>query len=86
MNRTETQNFFAKNLSVNLSFARIRANDLSVIKYYFKVDAEGPLVRLKNLLFNQKTLLTIAEWVTVRKKRHSSIITVTFSLIRNIGL
>jgi len=29
-----------------------------------KVDAEGPLVRLKNLLFNQKTLLTIAEWVT----------------------
>jgi len=29
-----------------------------------QVDAEGPLVRLKNLLFNQKTLLTIAEWVT----------------------
>ena len=29
-----------------------------------KVDAEGPLVRLKNLLLNQKTLLTIAQWVT----------------------
>jgi len=29
-----------------------------------QVDAEGPLARLKNLLFNQKTLLTIAEWVT----------------------
>lgn len=31
-----------------------------------KVDAEGPLVRLKNLLLNQDTLLTIAQWVTVR--------------------
>ena len=30
-----------------------------------QVDAEGPLVRLKNLLLNQKTLLTIAQWVTV---------------------
>ena len=29
-----------------------------------KVDAEGPLVRLKNLLFNEETLLTIAQWVT----------------------
>jgi len=29
-----------------------------------QVDAEGPLVRLKNLLLNQKTLLTIAQWVT----------------------
>ena len=29
------------------------------------MDAEGPLVRLKNLLFNQRTLLTIAQWVTV---------------------
>jgi len=29
-----------------------------------QVDAEGPLVRLKNLLFNQRTLLTIAQWVT----------------------
>ena len=29
-----------------------------------KVDAEGPLARLKNLLFNQETLLTIAQWVT----------------------
>ncbi|KAG1654923.1 Disintegrin and metalloproteinase domain-containing protein 10 [Nymphon striatum] len=28
------------------------------------VDAEGPLARLKNLLFNRKTLMTIAEWVT----------------------
>ena len=24
----------------------------------------GPLVRLKNLLFNQETLLTIVQWVT----------------------
>ena len=29
------------------------------------MDAEGPLVRLKNLLLNQDTLLTIAQWVTV---------------------
>merc|ERR1719471_2694099 len=29
-----------------------------------QVDAEGPLVRLKNLLLNQKTLLGIAQWVT----------------------
>lgn len=29
-----------------------------------KVDAEGPLVKLKNFLFNQETLLTIAQWVT----------------------
>ena len=29
-----------------------------------KVDAEGPLVRLKNLLFNQETFLTIVQWVT----------------------
>lgn len=28
------------------------------------VDAEGPLVRLKNLLFNKHTLNTVAEWVT----------------------
>ncbi|KAG8191817.1 hypothetical protein JTE90_022809 [Oedothorax gibbosus] len=28
------------------------------------VDAEGPLARLKNLLFNQKTLMTIKQWVT----------------------
>ena len=33
--------------------------------FFFQVDAEGPLVRLKNLLFNQETLLTIAQWVTV---------------------
>ena len=30
-----------------------------------QVDAEGPLVRLKNLLLDQDTLLTIAQWVTV---------------------
>ncbi|XP_030377624.1 disintegrin and metalloproteinase domain-containing protein 10 [Scaptodrosophila lebanonensis] len=29
------------------------------------VDADGPLVRLKNLLLNRETLLTVAEWVTV---------------------
>jgi len=29
------------------------------------VDAEGPLARLKNLLFNRETLLTIAQWITV---------------------
>lgn len=28
------------------------------------VDAEGPLVRLKNLLFNKHTLNTVAQWVT----------------------
>ncbi|XP_033215236.1 disintegrin and metalloproteinase domain-containing protein 10 isoform X2 [Belonocnema kinseyi] len=28
------------------------------------VDAEGPLARLKNLLFNKETLLTVAQWVT----------------------
>ncbi|XP_015785243.1 disintegrin and metalloproteinase domain-containing protein 10 [Tetranychus urticae] len=28
------------------------------------VDAEGPLVRLKNLLWNHKTLLTIKQWAT----------------------
>lgn len=28
------------------------------------VDAEGPLVRLKNLLFNKKTLNTLAQWAT----------------------
>ncbi|CAL8109487.1 unnamed protein product [Orchesella dallaii] len=28
------------------------------------VDAEGPLARLKNLLFNRQTLLNIAQWVT----------------------
>lgn len=28
------------------------------------VDAEGPLVRLKNLLFNKETLFTIANWIT----------------------
>ncbi|XP_065079514.1 disintegrin and metalloproteinase domain-containing protein 10 isoform X2 [Ochlerotatus camptorhynchus] len=28
------------------------------------VDAEGPLVKLKNLLFNRQTLQTVAQWVT----------------------
>ncbi|XP_055635491.1 disintegrin and metalloproteinase domain-containing protein 10 isoform X2 [Toxorhynchites rutilus septentrionalis] len=28
------------------------------------VDAEGPLVRLKNMLFNKQTLQTVAQWVT----------------------
>ena len=36
-----------------------------VALFSMQVDAEGPLVRLKNLLFNQRTLLTIAQWVTV---------------------
>ncbi len=30
------------------------------------VDAEGPLVRLKNLILNPKLILTIREWITVR--------------------
>jgi len=34
------------------------------------VDAEGPLARLKNLLFNKETLLNIAQWVTVRNTQH----------------
>lgn len=32
------------------------------------VDAEGPLARLKNLLFNKKTLMSIKQWVTVSFK------------------
>ncbi|XP_043272296.1 disintegrin and metalloproteinase domain-containing protein 10 isoform X2 [Venturia canescens] len=28
------------------------------------VDAEGPLARLKNMLFNKETLLTVAQWMT----------------------
>ncbi|XP_058452877.1 disintegrin and metalloproteinase domain-containing protein 10 isoform X2 [Malaya genurostris] len=28
------------------------------------IDAEGPLVRLKNMLFNRQTLQTVAQWVT----------------------
>merc|ERR1719309_1286444 len=31
---------------------------------FIKCFAAQPLVRLKNLLFNQRTLLTIAQWVT----------------------
>lgn len=30
-----------------------------------RVDAEGPLASLKNLLFSEKTLMTIVDWVTV---------------------
>ena len=29
------------------------------------VDAEGPLARLKNLLFNKETLLTLQQWMVV---------------------
>ncbi|XP_040583096.1 disintegrin and metalloproteinase domain-containing protein 10 isoform X2 [Lepeophtheirus salmonis] len=29
-----------------------------------KVDADGPLAKLKNILFNEKTLLTVTQWVT----------------------
>ena len=35
-----------------------------------KVDAEGPLVRLKNLIFNQENLISIAQWVTVSITRY----------------
>ncbi|XP_034249111.1 disintegrin and metalloproteinase domain-containing protein 10 isoform X2 [Thrips palmi] len=28
------------------------------------VDAEGPLARLKNMLFNKQTLLSVAQWIT----------------------
>lgn len=28
------------------------------------VDADGPLVRLMNLLLNKETLLTVAQWIT----------------------
>jgi disintegrin and metalloproteinase domain-containing protein 10 len=30
-----------------------------------RVDADGPLARLKNLLFNPATLNTIKEWIVV---------------------
>lgn len=33
------------------------------------VDAEGPLARLKNMLFNQTTLSNVKEWMTVRFKK-----------------
>jgi len=29
------------------------------------VDTEGPLARLKNLLFNKETLSSVAQWITV---------------------
>jgi hypothetical protein len=38
------------------------------------VDAEGPLARLKNLLFNKQTLLNIAQWVTVSRERILSVL------------
>ena len=37
-----------------------------------KVDAEGPLVRLKNLIFNQENLISIAQWVTVSIMENAS--------------
>ncbi|KAK4336683.1 hypothetical protein RND71_044109 [Anisodus tanguticus] len=35
------------------------------------VDAEGPLAQLKNLLLNQKTLLSIKQWVTRHRSNQS---------------
>ena len=32
-----------------------------------RVDADGPLARLKNLLFNPATLNTIKEWIVVSR-------------------
>eukprot|EP00096_Caligus_rogercresseyi_P006998 TRINITY_DN2419_c0_g1_i1.p1 TRINITY_DN2419_c0_g1~~TRINITY_DN2419_c0_g1_i1.p1 ORF type:complete len:912 (+),score=234.10 TRINITY_DN2419_c0_g1_i1:255-2990(+) len=29
-----------------------------------RVDADGPLAKLKNILFNEKTLLTVTQWIT----------------------
>lgn len=43
------------------------------------VDAEGPLARLKNLLFNKKTLISIKQWVTVSELVNS--ITVLSTLL-----
>ena len=40
-----------------------------------RVDAEGPLVQLKNLLFSEKTLMTIVEWVTVSVGRGRPMLT-----------
>jgi disintegrin and metalloproteinase domain-containing protein 10 len=34
------------------------------------VDAEGPLARLKNMLFNEDTLVTVAQWITVTLNLH----------------
>ena len=33
------------------------------------VDAEGPLARLKNMLFNRETLVNLTQWVTVSLKK-----------------
>ncbi|RZF45240.1 hypothetical protein LSTR_LSTR010384 [Laodelphax striatellus] len=50
--------------------ARAGANTMCPKGYcdvFFKcraVDAEGPLARLKNTLFNKETLLTVTQWVT----------------------
>lgn len=37
------------------------------------VDAEGPLVRLKNLLFNRENLLTLRQWAEVSSDQIASV-------------
>ena len=53
-----------------------------------KVDAEGPLVRLKNLIFNQENLISIAQWVTVSTcmTQNLKIMTQKFVLISCVPL
>ena len=41
------------------------------------VDAEGPLAMLKNLLFNQQTLMSIKQWVTVSLSSVSTLLITT---------
>ena len=38
------------------------------------VDAEGPLTRLKKLLFNPETLRTIKDWIVVGRQYQSTLI------------
>jgi hypothetical protein len=45
------------------------------------VDAEGPLARLKNLLFNKETLLTVAQWITVSWRSLAFILSSCFSIL-----
>lgn len=47
------------------------------------VDAEGPLARLKNLLFNKDTLRTVAQWITVSYKFECRIIISIIIIIRS---
>lgn len=47
------------------------------------VDAEGPLARLKNLLFNKDTLRTVAQWITVSYKFECRIIILIIIIIRS---